>query len=152
MHNSATCELCISSNDECTNGFPRDRRRCIRCNSISSSCPTQDAPESVSNHSVYCRNITDTCAVIYHESDEFSQKCASEMAHDEKEYCTRYADRCAYCVGNNNCNLKTNQNSKPTTITPNATTREIQTERPSSATQPYVNHVLLVIFIVFSVS
>lgn len=155
MHNKATCKLCIASDsDVCTIEFPQDRRKCIRCNSTTGNCPTQDAPESVNKYSVYCKNITDSCVVIDRESDNYFQICSSEMADGEKEYCTRYQEQCTFCTGENNCNLKkVRPSTTPTTNTPNVTTKEIQTtERPSSAPQIYRNNILFATFIIFSIT
>lgn len=148
--------MCIASDLKACNidEFPEKRRKCVQCDSTSEECPTHDSPESVNQYSVYCKNITDSCAVIDRGVNIFLQTCASEMVENDKKYCNSNADQCSFCTGENNCNLKQFKQTTTSTESPATTTstpRETSTRYPSNATQSYSNNILLAIFIVISV-
>lgn len=162
MHNKETCKLCIASDTNAcnVNEFPENRRKCVHCDTLLRNCPTQQNPESVSQHSVYCRNATDSCAMINRgDSNNIMQMCASEMDDTTKSYCNDNQGRCAFCVGANNCNLLNSDGSLPTTTTPTTTMpitsaptddpsdsieNEVITKQPSNGNhQIYGNRILL---------
>lgn len=125
MHNKETCELCIASDTNVcnVNEFPENRRKCVTCDTLTKNCPTQQSPELVGEHSVYCRNATDACAIIKRgNTNSIMQMCASEMDDTTKSYCNDNQDRCAFCVDANNCNLLNSDGSLPTAATTTTTT------------------------------
>lgn len=157
MHNKETCKLCIASDTNAcnVNEFPEDRRKCINCDTSSRKCPTQQNPELVRQYSAYCRNATDSCAIINRgNSNNFMQMCASEMDDVTKRYCNDNQGQCIFCAGEHNCNLLNSDGSSPiTTTTPvtSATTidpsdsieNEVITNQPSNGHQLYDNSILL---------
>lgn len=142
--------MCIANDLNACNAheFPENRRKCIRCDSVSGKCPTHDEPESVQQYSVYCKNVTDSCAIIDRGVDVYLQTCASEMADNDRDYCQSHQAQCTFCSGINNCNLKQFQpTAAPPTTEPTTTNPK---DPPSSATQSNGNHLLLIIFIIIS--
>lgn len=140
MHNKETCKLCIASDTNACNAneFPENRRKCVYCNTLTRNCPTQQNPELVSQYSVYCRNATDSCAIIDRgNSNNIVQMCASEMDDTTKSYCNDNQGRCVFCAGENNCNLLNSDGSLPTTTTTTTTTTTSTTPfTPASTLDP----------------
>lgn len=157
MHNTNTCKLCIAGDTSAcnVNEFPEDRRKCVQCDTSNRKCPTQQSPELVGQYSAYCRNATDSCAIINRGgSNNFMQMCASEMDEATKQYCNEHQGQCTFCTGQHNCNLLNSDGSStpppPTTSTPatatvdpSNSTNEIVTKQPSSGHQLYGNRILL---------
>lgn len=140
MHNKETCKLCIANDTNGCNGneFPENRRKCVYCDTLTRNCPTLQNPGSVGEHSVYCRNVTDSCAIINRgNSNNILQTCASEMDDTTKSYCNDNQGRCVFCAGENNCNLLNSDGSSPTTTTTPTTTSftSASTDDPSNSTE-----------------
>lgn len=150
MHDKTGCKLCLSTqgNGICNAGeFPKNRRKCIRCNSTSANCPTHDNSESINQYSVYCRNITDACAVIYHGLKNISQNCATEITENDKIFCETNEKQCVFCSDVDNCNLIQSETTTPvktTTPSPPPTT----TQKPCNAVQFDLNQFLFAISII----
>lgn len=133
MHNKETCKLCVAGDTNACNGneFPENRRKCIQCDTLTRNCPTLQSPELVSQNSVYCRNATDSCAIINRgNANNILQMCASEVDDTTKSYCNENQGRCVFCAGENNCNLLNSDGSLPTTTTTPPTTSSPITTTP----------------------
>lgn len=143
--------MCIANgitNNGCQAAYPENRRKCIQCDSKFDKCPTKQQPDSANLHSVYCKTVDDSCAVISRDSS-FVQTCVSDMSLLDKVYCTNNPNRCPYCSGNN-CNLKeTNSETTDPPVSPNPPITP--TARPSEGHQFYGNHLLLAIFVIISI-
>lgn len=165
IHNEETCKLCVANDQSnaCNgNEFPENRRKCINCDTLRNTCPTQQNPELVSQYSAYCRNATDSCAIIDRGGkDNWMQMCASEMDDSTKRYCNDNQGRCEFCTGEHNCNLINSTGDPPITTTTTATTtpdpsnsteHEIVTKQPSKGHHFYGNYILLAInFMIISI-
>lgn len=152
LHNAGACELCIAGGtNDCSAEYPKNRRKCVRCDSAYGKCPTKQEPELANQYSMYCKNVTDSCVVITRTGNySFAQMCASEMRENDKIYCNSNGGRCSFCAGADNCNLKEMDTPGMTEAPPNTTTKPPATSRPSSGHQFYSNHLLLAIFLIIS--
>lgn len=165
MHNKQTCELCIASDSNGCNAheFPENRRKCVHCDSLRKTCPTQQNPELVGQYSAYCQNATDSCAIINRGgNNNILQMCASEMDETTKSYCKENQGKCIFCADEQNCNLLNSDGSVPTTAPPNTTVAtvdpsndidEIITQQPSSNGHQFSvnNNLLAAIFMIISI-
>lgn len=163
MHNNETCQLCIANASNACNvdEFPANRRKCIKCDSAYDQCPTPERPDLVSQYSVYCQNVNDSCVLINRGgSNNFNQICASEMGDDEKRYCDNNQGRCYFCTGGNNCNLMnsnetitTTTNQPTTTVTDNIQVdKEIGSSKTCSGHQFCSNAISLAICMLISIT